>query len=161
MTSQQLADVTWDKNAPPATMSRRELEGINIAMLTLTSLVFIARIAIRLSKRRTFELQDFFCCLSYLFYVAMLVMFFKENDPLYRAERVQRGEAPLYPGLRAYNHLSIRIQSRMLTVLSSRCRNGLSMADSWSIVVLLVSDGSKAIAVSPIPTSIEQSLAKV
>ncbi|KAI4924299.1 uncharacterized protein J4E92_007380 [Alternaria infectoria] len=99
MTSQQLADVTWDKNAPPATMSRRELEGINTAMLTLTSLVFVARIAIRLSKRRTFELQDFFCCLSYLFYVAMLVMFFKENDPLYRAERVQRGEAPLYPGL--------------------------------------------------------------
>ncbi|KAI4925521.1 hypothetical protein J4E85_007400 [Alternaria conjuncta] len=99
MTSQQLADVTWDKNAPPATMSRRELEGINTAMLTLTSLVFVARIVIRLSKRRTFELQDFFCCLSYLFYVAMLVMFFKENDPLYRAERVQRGEAPLYPGL--------------------------------------------------------------
>jgi len=130
MTSQQLADVTWDKNAPPATMSRRELEGINIAMLSLTSLVFVARIAIRLCKRRTFELQDFFCCLSYIFYVAMLVMFFKENDPLYRAERVQRGEAPLYPGLRAYILLSTRRQSGMLTVSSSRCRNGLSMADS-------------------------------
>ncbi|KAH6865672.1 hypothetical protein BKA58DRAFT_461582 [Alternaria rosae] len=99
MTSQQLADVTWDKTTPPATMSRRELEGISIAMLTLTSLVFVARIVTRVSKRRTFELQDFFCYLSYICYVAMLVMFFKENDPLYRAERVQRGEAPLYPEL--------------------------------------------------------------
>ncbi|KAI4950053.1 hypothetical protein J4E91_004709 [Alternaria rosae] len=99
MTSQQLADVTWDKTTPPATMGRRELEGISTAMLTLTSLVFVARIVTRVSKRRTFEQQDFFCCLSYVCYVAMLVMFFKENDPLYRAERVQRGEAPLYPEL--------------------------------------------------------------
>jgi len=35
------------------------------------------------------------------------------------------------------------------------------MADGWSIVVLFVSDSSKAITFSTIPTSVEQSLAKV
>jgi hypothetical protein len=114
MTSEQLADVTWDKKAPPETMSRRELEVINNSMLSLTSVVFVARVITRLCKRKSFELQDFFCCLSYLCYMAMLVMFFRENDPLYRAERVQRGESPLYPQLRMF----------ILPLVQRSCFNG-------------------------------------
>ncbi|KAF2004706.1 hypothetical protein P154DRAFT_519182 [Amniculicola lignicola CBS 123094] len=99
MSSKDLNDVTWDKKALPDTMSRGHLEGVNTAMLVLTSLIFVARVVARFTHRMPFELHDFFCWFSYVCYVAMVVMFFKENSPLYRAEAVQRGEIPIYPEL--------------------------------------------------------------
>ncbi|KAF1843358.1 uncharacterized protein K460DRAFT_143935 [Cucurbitaria berberidis CBS 394.84] len=97
MSSDSLSNVTWDKTGPPPTMSRSHLERVNTAMLSLTSLFFVSRIIVRVTKRKPFELHDFFCCFSYICYVAMCVMYFKENGPLYRAESVQRGETAPYP----------------------------------------------------------------
>ncbi|KAF2131846.1 hypothetical protein P153DRAFT_373712 [Dothidotthia symphoricarpi CBS 119687] len=98
MSSDDLSDVAWDKTDLPATMSRGQLEGVNTVMLALTSLVFVARVLIRVTKRN-FEMHDFFCYLSYICYLAMWVMYLKENGPLYRAEGMQRGEIPPYPDI--------------------------------------------------------------
>ena len=100
MASNELSDVTWEKTKLPDTMSRNHLESVNATMLALTSAVFLARVATRIYKQKKFELQDFFCCLSYICYIAMVVMYFYENEPLYRAEGVQRGEIKPYPDLR-------------------------------------------------------------
>jgi hypothetical protein len=82
-------------------MSRIHLEGVNTAMLILTSLFFVAQLVVRVSKRKPFELHALLCYFSYICcYVGMWVMYLKENDPLYRAEGVQRGEIPMYPEVR-------------------------------------------------------------
>ncbi|EDU40830.1 conserved hypothetical protein [Pyrenophora tritici-repentis Pt-1C-BFP] len=99
MTTDELSDVAWDKTKVPATMGRGHLDRVNSFMLALTSIVFLARVATRITKHKKFELQDFFCCLSYVCYVAMVVMYFNENGPLYRAESVQRGEIAPYPDI--------------------------------------------------------------
>lgn len=97
----ELADVAWDdKTKPPKTMDRTHLEGVNTAMLVLTSLFFVAQLYIRISKRKPYELHAFFCYFSYICYVGMWVMYIEENKPLYRAEGVQRGEIPMYPEIR-------------------------------------------------------------
>lgn len=97
MSSDSLDGVKWDDVKLPETMPRGHLEGINIAMLTLTAVIFIARIAIRITQRKPYELHDFFCHAAFVCYVAMWVMYWQENDPLWRAEGVQRGEIPVYP----------------------------------------------------------------
>jgi hypothetical protein len=97
MSSDELADQAWDKAKPPATMNRRRLESTTIAMLVLTSSVFLARVVVRISKKKGFELHDFLCIMAYVCYVCMWVMYHYENDPLYRAESAQRGETPFYP----------------------------------------------------------------
>jgi hypothetical protein len=95
----ELSDQAWDKVKPPATMNRRRLEGTNTALLVLTSVFFVSRVVVRLARRKRFELHDLFCWLSYICYVCMWVMYRYENDPLYRAEGVQRGEIPPYPNI--------------------------------------------------------------
>jgi hypothetical protein len=65
-------------------------------MLTVTSVVFVARTAVRVTKRKTLELQDFWISFAYVCYVAMVVMHFKELEPLYRIDRVLRSESPRY-----------------------------------------------------------------
>lgn len=102
-------DLSNAKNAEqlPATMARSHLDGVNIAMLALTSLLFVCRIVVRINQRKPYELHDFFCQSSFVCYIAMWVMYFRENDPLYRAEGVQRGEIAPYPEIRKYlDHLT-------------------------------------------------------
>ena len=94
-----LNDVKWDKVKLPATMARSQLEAINIGMLVLTCVVFVTRLVVRVFQRKPYELHDFFCHSAFVCYIAMWVMYFKENDPLYRTEGVQRGEIPPYPGI--------------------------------------------------------------
>ncbi|KAJ4985185.1 hypothetical protein SVAN01_09321 [Stagonosporopsis vannaccii] len=97
MSSDGLDDVKWDAVKPPATMPRAQLEGVNTAMLVVTSIFFMTRLAVRAYQRKPYELHEFFCHAAFVCYVAMWVMYYKENDPLYRAEGVQRGEMAPYP----------------------------------------------------------------
>ena len=83
---------------PPVPQAR--LEGANAAMLVLTSVVFLTRVVIRISQRKPYELHDLFCHLAFVSYVVMWILYFLENDPYYRMERVQRGVIPPYPGIR-------------------------------------------------------------
>ncbi|KAF2704598.1 hypothetical protein K504DRAFT_507071 [Pleomassaria siparia CBS 279.74] len=94
MGSDNLSEVEWEDL--PVTMSRSSLERVNTAMLVLTSLFFVARVLVRVTKRKPFELHDILCYSSYICYVAMWVMYWKEIDPLYKLQAVQRGEAPPY-----------------------------------------------------------------
>lgn len=73
-------------------MPKNQLEGINIAMLALTTIIFIARIALRVAQRKPYESHDFLYHLASICYSAMWVTFLQENEPLWRVEGVQRGE---------------------------------------------------------------------
>ncbi|KAF1829142.1 hypothetical protein BDW02DRAFT_574258 [Decorospora gaudefroyi] len=95
--SDNIEKVEWSADQPPVAISRALVERVNVAMLVLTSLVFVSRIAVQITKRKAFDAQEFFCCLSYICFVAMVVMYFMELDPLYRLEDVQRGASPPYP----------------------------------------------------------------
>jgi hypothetical protein len=99
--SDELSDQAWD--GPPKTMDRHRLESTNIAMFALTSAVFVARVIVRIFKRKQFEWHDFLCVMAYVCYMCMWVMYHYENDPLYRAESAQRGEIPFYVGISEYN----------------------------------------------------------
>ncbi|EMD68285.1 hypothetical protein COCSADRAFT_349727 [Bipolaris sorokiniana ND90Pr] len=98
MASSELHDVVSTKAKLPDTLSRCCLDGINIAMLTLTFLVFAIRFILRVMGKKAGEAQDILSYIAYVCYVLMVVMYL-ENDPLYRAESVLRGERPAYQGL--------------------------------------------------------------
>lgn len=78
-------------------MPRAQLDALNIAMMVLTTIVLLARVAVRITQRKPYEQHDLYCHLAFVCYIIMWVMYFEENDPLYRAEGVARGEIPLYP----------------------------------------------------------------
>ncbi|KAF3006903.1 hypothetical protein E8E13_011153 [Curvularia kusanoi] len=78
-------------------MPRLQLEGTNTAMLVMTSVIFLIRVVVRLFQRKPYELHDLFCHMAFVSYIVMWVMYYFENDPLYRAEAAQRGEMPPYP----------------------------------------------------------------
>jgi hypothetical protein len=99
MTSSDLHDVVWTKAKPPDTLSRSRLDGINIAMLALTSFIFAACTILRIIGKKAREAQDILSYTAYVCYVLMVVMYLQENDPLYRAEGVMRGEKPAYQGI--------------------------------------------------------------
>ena len=63
--------VQWDNVELPETMLRGQLEGVNTAMLVLTAVVFIVRIAVRVTQLKPYELHDFFCHAAFVCYVAM------------------------------------------------------------------------------------------
>jgi hypothetical protein len=56
---------------PKTPISRAELVRTNCSMLALTSIFVLARAAVQISKRRAFELPDFFIYFSYILYVAL------------------------------------------------------------------------------------------
>lgn len=56
---------------PKTPISRVELLRTNGSMLALTSFFVLARAAVQVSKRRAFELPDFFIYLSYILYIAL------------------------------------------------------------------------------------------
>lgn len=99
MSSDRLDDDKWQVEELPATMPRAQLESVNIAMLALTSVIFCTRIVVRAVQRKTYELHDLLCHSAFVCYIAMWIMYFFENDPLYRVEGVQRGETPPYPNI--------------------------------------------------------------
>lgn len=97
MSTEGLNGVKWDGVVLPESMPRVQLEGTNTAMLVLTSVVFLTRVVIRIFKRKPYEVHDLFCHMAFVSYIVMWVMYFFENDPLYRVEGVQRSEIPPYP----------------------------------------------------------------
>jgi hypothetical protein len=56
---------------PKTPITRNELIQTNVAMLVLTSLFVLTRVAVRVSKRKNFELPDFFIYSAYIIYVAL------------------------------------------------------------------------------------------
>jgi hypothetical protein len=97
MSADGSADEVTSKQVPQSIVPRAQLDGVNIAMLAVTSVVFITGTAIKFAQRKPCELHDIFRRLAFTCYVVMWAMCFLENDPLYRVESVQRGETPMYP----------------------------------------------------------------
>jgi hypothetical protein len=64
---------------PKTPITRNELLQTNVAMMVLTSLFVLTRVAVRVSKRKNFELPDFFIYLAYIIYVALWSVKFAET----------------------------------------------------------------------------------
>lgn len=91
------ADEITSQQVPQSILPRAQLNGVDIAMLGVTSVVFITGTVVKFAQRKPCELHDIFRRLAFTSYVVMWTMCFLENDPLYRVESVQRGETPMYP----------------------------------------------------------------
>lgn len=78
-------------------ISKSELLHTNAAMLTLTSLFILARIAIHISRRRALEIHDFFIYFAFVLYLALWICYRIVIDPMFRAYAVYSGQSPPYP----------------------------------------------------------------
>ena len=97
MSTDGSADKVTSKQVPQSIVPKSQLEGVNVAMLVVTSVVFITGTADKFAQRKPCEVHDILRRLAFISYAVMWAMLFLENDPLYRVESVQRGEIPLYP----------------------------------------------------------------
>ncbi|OSS54076.1 hypothetical protein B5807_00083 [Epicoccum nigrum] len=97
MSADGSADEVTSEQVPQSILPRAQLDGVNIAMLAVTSVVFITATMVKFAQRKPCELHDIFRRLAFTSYVVMWTMCSLENDPLYRFESVQRGETPIYP----------------------------------------------------------------
>jgi uncharacterized membrane protein len=97
MSADGSADEVTSEQVPQSILPRAQLDGVNIAMLAVTSVVFITATVVKFAQRKPCELHDIFRRLAFTSYVVMWTMCSLENDPLYRVESVQRGETPIYP----------------------------------------------------------------
>jgi hypothetical protein len=81
---------------PKAPVSRDALLSVNISMLILTSLFIILRASLQISKRKPFELMDFFIYLAFALFVAMWTCYFAAIPAISRIYAVLGGLTPPY-----------------------------------------------------------------
>lgn len=65
-------------------ITKERLVHTNASMLVVTSLFVFSRAALHISKRKTFEPQDFFIYLAYILYVSLWSCYLAAVPPLYR-----------------------------------------------------------------------------
>jgi hypothetical protein len=66
-------------------------------MLAITSVVFFARIGIRLWKKVSANSVDIWLSLAYIFFVVHLINYILATPPLYRQDLVAKGLMEVYP----------------------------------------------------------------
>lgn len=93
MSSNEDADITRQKIQP----SRETLYATMYTMLAITSVVFFARIGIRLWKKVSANSVDAWLSIAYVCFVAHLVNYILATPPLYRQDQVAKGLMDIYP----------------------------------------------------------------
>lgn len=88
MSADGSADKVTSKQIPQSIVPRAQLDGVNIAMLAVISVVFTTATVVKFAQRKPCESHDIFRRLAFTSYVIMWAMCFLENDPLYRVESV-------------------------------------------------------------------------
>lgn len=84
-------------SAPHETpINRDELVRANAAMLVLTSLFILSRVVLQVTKRRPFELPDFFIYLSFVIFISMWTCYILTIPPMFRVFDVLGGLARPY-----------------------------------------------------------------
>jgi hypothetical protein len=78
-------------------ITKDELIRVNSAMLALTSLFVIARLAVNLSKRKPFELPDLFIYFGFVLYLVIWSCYIAVIPPMFKVFAAAYGEIPLYP----------------------------------------------------------------
>ncbi|KAH4033735.1 hypothetical protein HBI81_154470 [Parastagonospora nodorum] len=94
---------------PKTPISRAELVRTNCSMLALTSIFVLARAAVQISKRRAFELPDFFIYLSYILYVALWSCYIIVVPPMFHLYAVIGREIPPYKTMMEDAALMLRL----------------------------------------------------
>lgn len=77
--------------------SRETLYGTMYAMLVITTIVFFARIGIRLWKKVTATSVDIWLSIAYVAFIAHLINYILATPPLYRQDLVAKGLMDVYP----------------------------------------------------------------
>jgi hypothetical protein len=76
---------------PKTPITRDELVRTNTAMLVLTSAFVLSRVTLQISKRRSFELSDFFIYLAFALFVSMWTCYLMAVPPMFRIFAVLGG----------------------------------------------------------------------
>lgn len=73
-----------------------ELKRTNTAFFALTTVFVVGRVIVHVTKRRNFELPDFFIYFAYALYVSEWSLYYAVTAPLYRVYAVVYGESTPY-----------------------------------------------------------------
>jgi hypothetical protein len=88
-------------SAPPKTpVTKDELVRANVAMLVLTSVFVLSRITLQISKRRSFDLSDFFIYFAFTLFASMWTCYLMVVSPLFRVYAVIEGSTKPYATLK-------------------------------------------------------------
>ncbi|CAI6336544.1 unnamed protein product [Periconia digitata] len=78
-------------------IGQNEVLRTEYALFVLTTLFIIARVAIHVSRRKSFEFQDFFIYFAYALYVGLWTEYIIAVPYLYKLSAVALGEIDIYP----------------------------------------------------------------
>ncbi|KAH8731846.1 hypothetical protein GQ44DRAFT_603720 [Phaeosphaeriaceae sp. PMI808] len=84
---------------PKTPITRGELVGTIAAMLALTTIFVFSRVAVQISRRKSFELQDFSIYFAYIIYIALWSVYLAVIPPMFRVYAVIGREIPPYKEL--------------------------------------------------------------
>lgn len=97
-------------------ITREELKGTNAAFFVLTTIFITGRVFVHVTKRRNFDLSDFFIYFAYALFVAIWFLYFAVTDPLFRVYAVVYGESKSYATMmKDVRAAVISLQNRSLT----------------------------------------------
>ncbi|KAF1954781.1 hypothetical protein CC80DRAFT_416744 [Byssothecium circinans] len=94
-----MSDTTAKPSAARPPLGQAEILRAEYALFVLTTAFLVARVAIHVSKRRTFEFQDFFIYFAYALYVGLWTEYIIAVPYLFKLTAVTNGEIPPYPNV--------------------------------------------------------------
>lgn len=80
-------------------ISEKALLRTDYSMISLTSAVFVARIAVQIWRRRTVEWQDAFLYVAYAAYITFSVLYIVITPTIFNVERLKAGELSGWEGM--------------------------------------------------------------
>lgn len=80
-------------------ISRNDLLRTDYAMLALTSTVFVARIAVQISRRKNIEWQDGWLYVAYAAYLTMCLLYTHITPTFFKLEELMRGDIQYWDGM--------------------------------------------------------------
>lgn len=101
--------------------SRDSLYGTMYAMLVITTIVFFARIGIRLWKKVVATSVDIWLSIAYVCFVAHLINYILATPPLYRQDLVAKGLMDVYPEFVEDSALARKWYVSLLVILAHHC----------------------------------------
>lgn len=90
-------------------VTEKQLKGVGIAMIVVTSLIFGARTLIRVRQPKKIQAEDYCLLLAYLCFLTLTVLYLVLAPTMYRVTDASAGIIPLYPDILSDSLFMIKV----------------------------------------------------